>query len=685
MNIKVWKNLALDKDAAAQLAQRYQLPLFTAMLLQIRGYTDPGELQSMLGGESVPEDPFLLKDMDRAVERIRRAVEEFEKIAIYGDYDADGITATSLLYTYLETCGADVMYYIPERDTEGYGMNADAVRQLAEQGIQLIVTVDNGIASIEEVRLASELGMDVVITDHHRPQGELPAAVAVVDPYRADCPSPFKGYSGCGVAFKLVQALEDGISDEEDLLDQYADLLAVGTIGDVMPVNGENRLFIRRGLSLLESGERCGFSALLEKSGVAGRRLTATTVAFSVVPRINAAGRMGSAARAVSLLVSEDPEEADSLAEDICAANTERRETETQIMEQVEAQLAVHPEYLLDRVLVVDGEDWFHGVTGIVASRLVERYGRPCIVISRTGDEAKGSGRSVEGFSLFDAVHSCRDLLQKYGGHPMAAGLSLASEQIPVFRRRINEFAHKIAPKMPAPVVTTDCKLNPAALNPDIPESIARLEPFGTGNPEPLFGLFDLQLQDVVPVGNGNHLRLICTRAGTTVHLMKFFTRPEEFPYGPGAHIDFAVTLESKLFRGEKTLTVIVKEMKPAGFDSEKALHALRIYESYCRGESMKKATAAWLSPDRAFFAALYRFLRKVGRWQKGEWGLLSALSIPGEALGQLLIALDVLEERGLIRRSASGSHAIELCPASGKTDLEASPVFEQIHKLCVL
>ena len=293
MNIKVWKNLALDKDAAAQLAQRYQLPLFTAMLLQIRGYTDPGELQSMLGGESVPEDPFLLKDMDRAVERIRRAVEEFEKIAIYGDYDADGITATSLLYTYLETCGADVMYYIPERDTEGYGMNADAVRQLAEQGIQLIVTVDNGIASIEEVRLASELGMDVVITDHHRPQGELPVAVAVVDPYRADCPSPFKGYSGCGVAFKLVQALEDGISDEEDLLDQYADLLAVGTIGDVMPVNGENRLFIRRGLSLLESGERCGFSALLEKSGVAGRRLTATTVAFSVVPRINAAGRMG--------------------------------------------------------------------------------------------------------------------------------------------------------------------------------------------------------------------------------------------------------------------------------------------------------------------------------------------------------------------------------------------------------
>lgn len=684
MNIKIWKNLSLDKDAAAELAQRYDLPLFTAMLMQIRGYTDPAVVHDMLENDGEPEDPFLLKDMDRAVERVRRAVEDFEKIAIYGDYDADGITATSLLYTYLDTCGADVLYYIPERDTEGYGMNPEAVRQLARQGVKLIVTVDNGIASIEEIRLAAELGMDVVVTDHHRPQGALPEAVAVVDPYRADCPSPFKGYSGCGVAFKLVQAMEDGISDAQDLLEQYADLVAVGTIGDVMPVTGENRLFIRHGLAMLENGERCGFSSLLQKSSAVGRRLTATTVAFTLVPRINAAGRMGSAARAVSLLVSEDPDEAESLAEDICFANTERRTTESKIMEQVEAQLAAHPEFLLDRVLVVDGEDWFHGVTGIVASRLVERYGRPCIVISRSGDQAKGSGRSVEGFSLFDAVHSCRDLLQRYGGHPMAAGLSLTSDQIPVFRRQINEFAHKAAPKMPAPVVVTDCKLNPAALRPDIPESIGVLEPFGTGNPEPLFGLFDLELLDIVPVGGGNHLRLVCTRGGTVVHLMKFFTRPEEFPYAPGAHIDFAVTLEAKEFRGEKTLSVLVKEMKPAGFDSEKALHALRIYESYCRGESMKKATASWLIPDRAFFAAVYRLLRQAGGWQKDEWGLISALSLPGEAVGRLLIALDVLEERGLIRRNAA-SGVLSLCPTAEKQNLEASPVFAQIHKLCVL
>ena len=683
MNIKIWKNLSLDKDAALELAQRWGLPFFLAMLLQIRGKTDEKQVRLLLGEDAPLSDPFLLKDMDKAAARVRRAVDEFEKIAIYGDYDADGITATAILYTYLETCGADVMVYIPERDTEGYGMNEGAVRQLQAAGVRLIVTVDNGIASVKEVALASELGMDVVITDHHRPQGALPAAVAVVDPYRGDCTSPYKGFSGCGVAFKLVQAMEDGLADGEDLLDMYADLLAVGTIGDVMPVDGENRTFIRRGLQVLEAGERCGMAALLEKSSALNRRLSASTVAFTIVPRINAAGRMGSAARAVSLLTCEDPEEAAALAEDICGANQSRRETEATIAAEATALLEQHPEYRLDRVLVVDGENWFHGVIGIVASRLTEQYGKPCIVISRTGDSAKGSGRSVEGFSLFDAVHSCRDLLTKYGGHPMAAGMSLPAEAVPEFRRRINAFARRVAPKMPGQTVTIDCKLNPAALRLDMPDSVAMLEPFGTGNPEPLFGLYDMRLEEIVPVGGGNHLRLICSRKGAALHLMKFFTTLEQFPYAKGAHIDFAVTLEAKEYRGEKSLSVIVKDMKPAGFDTEKGLHAQRIYESFCRGEPMKKATAAYLVPDRNFFAALYRLLRQNGGWSRGEMALASALACPGEGVARLLVALDVLEERGLIRRDTAGK--VELLPASGKADLEASPVFDTIRRLCVL
>ncbi len=685
MNIKIWKNLSLDKDAALELAQRYGLPFFLAMLMQIRGKTSEADVQALTVEEDILSDPFVLKDMDKAATRVRRAVDDFEKIAIYGDYDADGITATAILFTYLETCGADVMVYIPERDTEGYGMNEAAVRQLYDAGVRLIVTVDNGIASVKEVALATELGMDVVITDHHRPQGTLPDAVAVVDPYRLDCRSPYKDYAGCGVAFKLVQAMEADMTDGEDLLDMYADLLAVGTIGDVMPVGGENRIFIRRGLRALEVGERCGTAALLEKSSAANRKLSATTVAFTIVPRINAAGRMGSAARAVNLLTCEDPEEAASLADDICDANMQRRQTEADIVAEVMSQLEQHPEFLLDRVLVVDGEDWFHGVVGIVASRLTEQYGKPCIVVSKTGDSAKGSGRSVEGFSLFDAVHSCRDLLTKYGGHPMAAGMSMPAENVDEFRRRINDFARRVAPKMPGQTVTIDCKLNPAALRVDMPDSIAMMEPFGAGNPEPLFGLYDMRLIEILPMGNGNHLRLVCSRNGTNLHLLKFFTTVDEFPFAKGDHIDFAVTLEAKEFRGEKTLSLIVKDMKPAGFDTEKALHTLRIYESFCRKEQMKRATAAFLMPDRNFFASVYRLLRQREGWAGDEMALIGALGFSGEEMGKLLIALDVLVERGLIRRGTAEEKNFELLPASGKTDLEASPVFDEVRRLCVL
>ena len=490
MNIRNWEVRPLDKDRAAALAQAYNIPFFLAMLLNIRGVDRSEEIEAFLGAGAPLSDPFLLKDMDRAAERITRAIDAMEKIAVYGDYDADGVTSTAMVYSYLETRGADVMFYIPQREGEGYGMNIAAVEHLASLGVTLIITVDNGISSIREVERAKALGVDVVVTDHHRPQETLPAAVAVVDAYRKDDESPCKDFSGAGIAFKLLMALEEGAGDLDDLLETYGDLAAIGTIGDVVPLTGENRTLVNAGLRLLSESERPGVRALLTDSGFTGRQLTATNVAFTLVPRINATGRMGAPERAVRLLTSVDDGEAARLSAEICADNEERRRVEAAISEAAFADIEARG-LSEDRVIVVDGAGWHHGVIGIVASRITDRFGKPCIVISRGESEAKGSGRSVEGFSLFEAICACGDLLIKYGGHPMAAGVTLLGDRIDAFRAAINAYAAEKFPQMPAQTVTLDCKLNPAALSVAMVESLRRLEPFGNGNPQPVFGLYN--------------------------------------------------------------------------------------------------------------------------------------------------------------------------------------------------
>ena len=394
MILRKWEVRPLDKERAAAFAQTYGVPFFLAMLMNIRGLDDAAHLREFLGEGEPLSDPFLLKDMDKAAARITRAVDNMEKIAVYGDYDADGVTSTAMLYSYLETRGADVIFYIPQREGEGYGMNIGAVEYLKEQGVSLIVTVDNGISSVQEVARANELGIDVVVTDHHRPQEILPDAVAVVDAYRPDDTSPYKHFSGVGIAFKLLMALEDGAGDVEDLLEAYSDLAAIGTIGDIVPLTGENRTLIRAGLERLSQSDRPGVQALLENAGVAGKALTSTNVAFTLVPRINATGRMGAPERAVRLLISGYEEEAEVLSEEICADNEERRRVEAEIAEAAFADIEAKG-YMKDRVVVVDGENWHHGVIGIVASRVTERCGKPCMIISRGETEAKGSGRRV--------------------------------------------------------------------------------------------------------------------------------------------------------------------------------------------------------------------------------------------------------------------------------------------------
>ena len=674
MILRKWEVRPLDKERAAAFAQTYGVPFFLAMLMNIRGLDDAAHLREFLGEGEPLSDPFLLKDMDKAAARITRAVDNMEKIAVYGDYDADGVTSTAMLYSYLETRGADVIFYIPQREGEGYGMNIGAVEYLKEQGVSLIVTVDNGISSVQEVARANELGIDVVVTDHHRPQEILPDAVAVVDAYRPDDTSPYKHFSGVGIAFKLLMALEDGAGDVEDLLEAYSDLAAIGTIGDIVPLTGENRTLIRAGLERLSQSDRPGVQALLENAGIAGKALTSTNVAFTLVPRINATGRMGAPERAVRLLISGYEEEAGVLSEEICADNEERRRVEAEIAEAAFADIEAKG-YMKDRVVVVDGENWHHGVIGIVASRVTERCGKPCMIISRGETEAKGSGRSIEGFSLFEAICACGDLLIKFGGHPMAAGITLKPENIEAFRKRINQYAAEHFPQMPTQTVTLDCKLNPAALSVSMAQSLTQLEPFGNGNPQPVFGLFNMELSNVTPVGGGGHLRLTLEKNGAVITAMRFNTKPEELPYHIGDKIDLAVQLEAREFRGQPSLTVIVRDMKFAAFNTKKNIASLASFEKWQRGEVLSAEDKNRLYPDRACLAAIYRALRTVNGKESDQVRFVSQFG-KDMTLGLFKTALLVFEERGLVHSEiADDTFTATLIETSGKTDITRSPV----------
>lgn len=682
-SMKKWDVQPCDRRAAEKIAAQLDLPEAVAVLLQTRGVTRREEMEALLCSDLTFSDPFLMADMDKAAKRILTAVDHFETIAVYGDYDADGVTATAMLYSYLESCGANVLYYIPEREAEGYGLNLNAIDTLRKQDIDLIITVDNGIASVEEVDYANSVGIDVVVTDHHRPREVLPAACAVVDPYRADCKSPFKCFSGVGVAFKLIMALEGEDCDITSLLDNYADLVAIGTIGDVVPLTGENRSFVRAGLESISRTDRLGLRALTEQAGMEGRRFTAGNVAFTLVPRINATGRIGSSDRAVRLLVSEFPEEAAELAAEVCDDNTYRKQIENEIFEKALEQLRQDPRLRFDRVLVLSGENWHHGVIGIVSSRVTELFGKPSVIISYSGDEAKGSGRSVEGFSLFQAVCSCEKLLTKFGGHPMAAGLSLPTENIDAFREKINRYAASLAAAMPVPTLQIDCLLEPSELTTEIPEQIRLLEPFGTGNPPPIFGLFGAKITEITPVGGGKHLRVSVTKRPYTVRCMRFGVTLEEFPYRIGDIVDLAVTLDAREYNGRNTLSVFIRDIRPASLDEDRLIAGWSLYDKARREEPLTREELEAILPKREEFAAIYRQLRADGGFSGPPEVLLSRLEAPGMGIQKLLTALDILKERRLIRMEQTGMVLhILLNHTEKKVDLFQSEIILNLRAL---
>ena len=423
MSVKKWVVGTPDREKAKLLAEECDIDPFAALVAVGRGIDDEGELELLMSDEPLLCDPLELADIKIAAEYINNAIALGTKIAVFGDYDCDGVVATSLLCDYLSSREADVIAYIPDRLDEGYGMNCAAIDKLASQGVGLIITVDNGISCAEEIAYAENLGIKTVVTDHHLPPEKLPEAVAVVDPHRLDCPSTFKEVCGAEVAFKLVCVLDD--KEPEQMLPRYADILAVATIGDVMPLVNENRSIVKAGIKKIKTASNVGIAAILNMAGVDRTAIDAGKISFGIVPRINAAGRMGSAYRAYELLTSKNAIDALKIAGPIDDDNVRRQQIEKDILKSA-VKMIEEGGYQHNRVIVVCGEGWHFGVLGIVASRICERYGKPAIVLSNENGVAHGSGRSFSGFHLYDAINACSDVLLKYGGHELAAGLSVA-------------------------------------------------------------------------------------------------------------------------------------------------------------------------------------------------------------------------------------------------------------------
>lgn len=665
MAYKRWTYMPLNKELAGELSAECGLDPLLCLLLTGRGIVDESEAMDFLVGNDLSCDPFSYADMDLAAERVQRAIDEGESIAVYGDYDADGITATVLLYSYLRSKGARVIYRLPRRDGEGYGLHCGSIDELSKLGVQLIITVDNGISAAEEIDYAGTLGIDVVVTDHHQPPDRLPAAVAVVDPHRRDCPSEFKDLAGVGVAFQLVCALE---GDPDRMLEDYGDLVSLGTLADVMPLHGDNRVLVRRGLRCINRSDcRLGLRRLREYGGVE-REMNATGVAFTLAPRINAAGRMGDPYKAAELLLSENEEEAAALAGEIHGLNNERQTTETVILKELFALLDAHPEILNQRVLVVWGEQWHHGVLGIIAARLMERYGKPCIVLSVDNGIARGSGRSLKGFSLYEALRACDECLLGYGGHEQAAGLTVEAARLKEFVDRINRYAADSAPRMPVGELTMDCRLRPGQITTDMLAALSALEPVGAGNPRPMFGLMRMTLERVEAVGGGKHLRLTLSRDGARITAMKFSTSLEAFPYRAGETVDLAVVLDRNEYHGNVSVSIVVRDIRHTALVQEEMLEALAYYESVLRRELPFCERAPM--PSREQIARVYRFLKQAAYAGPIEV-LCFRLKTDETDCATVLIACRILREAGLIAwRDEGDTVYITVRETTGKTDL---------------
>ena len=687
MKYQQW-NIAKPSKTACRTLRSQGLPALVSAALCARGVKDLAQARALLSsGEEQLRDPFLMADMDRAVSRIETALDRGERIAVYGDYDVDGITSTCLLTHYLRGRGGDVRYYIPDRLDEGYGVNIPAVERLAEAGVTLIVTVDCGITAVEETRYAACLGIDMVITDHHECKEVLPDAVAVVDPHRKDCPYPFKDLAGVGVALKLVMALGRELKPGA-LFREYADLAAVGTVADVMRLLGENRTIVRVGLGNLKRTRRRGLAALMAEAGTLNREINSTTVGYCLSPRINAAGRMGQASTAADLILTEDPAKAESLAKELCALNRTRQAVETDIFSQCLGRLDTERHY---DCLVLSDASWHQGVVGIVASRLAEQFACPVFMICLQADgKGKGSCRSYGGFNLFEALEQCGDLLEGYGGHALAAGFTIKTENIDAFRARMEQVVRETTHgEEMVSTLEVDGEIESAALlTVEEVEALSMLEPYGAGNPKPVFSLSGVTVTCMTDVGGGRHLKMRASRDGRTVDMIFFSVTGRQSGLMVGDRADVAFYPQINEYRGARTVQLHLVDLRPAWSEQRQAEEAL--YRRFRAGEDLTPQEAGEMLPDRDAFARLWRYVSsRCGQVTDTPVRLAKRIAPKGDEEGSVLhtlICLDALEELDLLRVERAEGESLRIMlkktKGRGKASLGQAPVMQKLDAI---
>lgn len=677
MKYRDWTGRPADERAAERLAAAGYGPLL-ARVLCARGCATPEEAGAFLATDlAALPDPFLLRDMDRAVARVRESLAAGDCIAVYGDYDVDGITATAMLTRALRARGARVVWYVPDRVEEGYGLNVPGLTRLREQGVRLVITVDTGVTAIAEAEAAREMGLDLVITDHHQCRETLPDVCAVVNPCRPDCDYPSSALAGVGVAFKLLCALEAPAKASE-ILARYGDLVALGTVADVMPLTGENRALVARGLSLLENSPNLGVRHLLREAGLEAGRLTADSIGYGLGPRINAAGRMGRAQTAVELLLTDDPAEAAHLAGELCDLNRHRRQVENVIFQDALALLA---DGTPPPAIVLAGRDWHVGVVGIVAARLAEQFKRPVFLICLENDSGRGSARSAGGLNLVDALTRASDLLDHYGGHEKAAGFTLPAAHVDALRDRLCGVADAQPPSEP-PSLAVDAFVTPPQLVMAHVDELRRLEPHGTGHPAPVFCLEGVCLSEVRPIGGGRHLRLSVSGGGVSLDVICFGMDAVALGYAEGDMVDLAFHAEINTFRNRSRVQLRFCDMRLAMPERAQESRERALYARFEAGGALTEEEAALLRPSREDLAAVWRYLKRMTAVSPlTEQRAVLVRKIMRDAglsggFGRVAVALDVFSELSLIRRWEAGAElTIETASVREKADLTASRV----------
>ena len=566
---KKWLLREFDKNRVVEMSKEFNISPLTAIILYNRGIHEDDAIRRFLSKDiNVMHDPYLLKDMEKAAERIRRARDNKEKVTIYGDYDVDGITSIAILYKHLTEMGIDTDYYVPDRMQEGYGVNKDALDKIHSNGSSLVITVDTGITAVEESEYAKEIGIDVIVTDHHECKERIPDVYAAIDPKRKDCPYPFKSLAGVGVVFKLIQALDEKKS-LSDLMDKYADLMCLGTVADISPLIDENRVIVTEGLKRFKTTNNIGLKALIDVS-TNGKAITTSTIGYTIAPRINASGRLGCASRSVELFLTDDAEKAKKLAESLCEENTLRQQTEQKMFKEAMEYLDAHPEVKEDNVIVIPHADWHHGIVGIVSSKITEKFYKPSILFAIDGDEAKGSGRSVNGFNLFGALENCSDLLEKFGGHELAAGLTIKADNIEKFRKKINSCSqNQINDAMLTPTIQLDAAIKVPYITLETVNDINKLQPFGVDNPTPSFAVRSIKIHKISVMSDGKHLRMTLLKDGKYLDSVGF-GMGEYYQYlEEGDIIDVAFALDINDYKGFQNVQLILKDIKKVDADKD--------------------------------------------------------------------------------------------------------------------